>query len=119
MVYCTKCGTQNDEDAAFCKSCGDPLGSAAAIDQRRKEREYDDHCEEDCGPGRGPYAWIWGALVLLIGLWIVFEFGVKNIEGLPGWLDDITFWWVFPIIVGVAIVILGLNIIYKGSRQNR
>ena len=27
MVYCAKCGTQNEDDAAQCTKCGEPLGS--------------------------------------------------------------------------------------------
>ena len=27
MVYCSKCGTQNAEDASHCKNCGEPLES--------------------------------------------------------------------------------------------
>ena len=31
MVYCTKCGNKNDDDAEFCNKCG------AALDNENKE----------------------------------------------------------------------------------
>ena len=41
MVYCTKCGTKNEEDAAICVKCKEPLGShpPARYERRRKESE--------------------------------------------------------------------------------
>lgn len=30
MTFCSKCGTQNDQDASFCQNCGQQLAQAAA-----------------------------------------------------------------------------------------
>ncbi len=41
MVYCTKCGTKNEEDAVTCVKCKEPLGSHQTVrhERRRKENE--------------------------------------------------------------------------------
>ncbi len=41
MVYCTKCGTKNEEDAVVCVKCKEPLGSHLKVrsERRRKESE--------------------------------------------------------------------------------
>ena len=32
MVYCAKCGSQNEGDASHCMNCGEPLGSQQMSD---------------------------------------------------------------------------------------
>ena len=41
MVYCTKCGTKNDDTAKFCVNCREPLMITQAVrtERRRKENE--------------------------------------------------------------------------------
>ena len=41
MVYCTKCGTKNEEDAVLCANCKEPLGGSQTVrhERRRKENE--------------------------------------------------------------------------------
>jgi uncharacterized membrane protein YvbJ len=41
MVYCTKCGTKNEEDAVLCANCKEPLGGSQTVrhERRRKESE--------------------------------------------------------------------------------
>ena len=41
MVYCTKCGTKNEEDAVICVNCKEPLMSDQTVkrERRRKENE--------------------------------------------------------------------------------
>lgn len=130
MAVCTRCGAQNEEDAAFCKKCGAPIGGAAppppeayppgdwrrGEGKPRRQGDWDDRCEEDCTGGSGRYAWIWGALIILFGIWIVVEFGVKNIEGLPRWVEDIEFWWVLPVLFGVLFILVGLDMLRRGAR---
>ena len=45
MVYCAKCGTQNDDDAAHCTKCGEPLGSTQR-NSRNWEEEIEVRAEE-------------------------------------------------------------------------
>jgi len=37
MVYCTKCGTKNPDDAKTCSQCGAPLYSLGEREQRRRK----------------------------------------------------------------------------------
>jgi hypothetical protein len=41
MVYCTKCGTKNEDDAVVCVNCNEPLGGHPLTrrERRRKENE--------------------------------------------------------------------------------
>jgi EamA domain-containing membrane protein RarD len=41
MVYCTKCGTKNEDDAEVCVNCKEPLKTVRAVrrERRRKENE--------------------------------------------------------------------------------
>ncbi len=39
MVYCTKCGTKNEEDAAVCAKCGASLGAYPPLRRERKRAE--------------------------------------------------------------------------------
>jgi hypothetical protein len=145
MAYCTKCGMQNDDDAVFCKQCGasiaapsqppepkQPPGSAKKaaaapsppatppppVPGRRydHDKDWDDRCEEECTGGKGRYSWIWGALIILLGIWIIFEFGVKNIEGVPEWIKDFEFWWILPVLFGLLLILVGLDTISRMSR---
>lgn len=53
MVYCPDCGTTNDKDARFCKSCGRTLDDAAAVaasaasESRARERTVDPPVADD------------------------------------------------------------------------
>jgi len=47
MVYCVKCGAQNEDDATHCVSCGEPLSVS-----RRESRGWEEEIEvwaEDIG----------------------------------------------------------------------
>jgi uncharacterized membrane protein YvbJ len=39
MVYCTKCGTKNDEDAVICANCKEPLMSSQTVRHQRQRKE--------------------------------------------------------------------------------
>jgi len=111
MVYCQKCGIKNDDDAEFCKKCATSLkGSAKDL-----KKEQDDKCEEDCAVGKhSPYAkFFWGALVILIGLAILFNVVIENTtlgDGLPEFVKNFDFWWVVLLLIAVAFIITGLRI---------
>lgn len=105
MVRCTECGTHNDDDAKFCDNCGASLTGAKA----EPGTEWRKKADEECAKTRGGQVF-WGLIIVFIGAWLIFEFGIKNIPGLPQWVYDLTPWWIIPIILGIVIVIAGLRL---------
>jgi hypothetical protein len=94
MVYCTKCGTQNPDDAKICSKCGASLYAVG-------EREHYRRVESECfGIPRGG-AIVGAAIGTIIVLWgliaILQEAGViaRNID----------VWPIAVIIFGVLIVV--------------
>ena len=136
MAFCTKCGTENDEDAAFCKSCGAPIPPAAPeggaegkpgmyppgyeLDRRGgrapPRKDFEKECEEECQEGGRQHSWFWGLIIILIGLFIIFEAGIKNIDGVPDWIKDIQVWWVIPVLIGIMIVSFGIRALSRSGR---
>ena len=114
MVYCAKCGQKNDDAAEFCSQCGAKLHPS----QKEYEKEWEDRCERECAggkDGKGP-SLFWGAIVIIIGLWIIFEFVIKNLasfQDLPPVIQNFEFWWVIALIIGLAIISTGIRIIMK------
>jgi hypothetical protein len=80
-----------------------------------RPRKKDDECEEECSRGRN--RWFWPAILIIIGIWIIFEFGIKRIPDLPKWVGDIEFIWVIPILIGVAIIIAAISALQKSGGQ--
>ncbi len=112
MAYCSKCGTKNEDDAEFCKKCGTSLKGMA------KPHDRNDKCEEECVAGKNsPISPIfWGIVVILVGLWILFELVLKDTgvyENLPTWLQNFEFWWLIGLIIAIAIIVTGIRIIVK------
>ncbi|UCF50141.1 MAG: zinc-ribbon domain-containing protein [Thermoplasmatales archaeon] len=112
MTYCSKCGTKNEDEAEFCKKCGDSLTGKVKVSKKG------DPCEDECVVGqRSPFAPIfWGVIVILVGLWILFEIVIKNTNiynQLPEWLQNFEFWWLIGLIIAIAIIMTGVRIIVK------
>ncbi len=59
----------------------------------------------------------WGIIVILIGIWVIFEFGIKKIIGLPSWVYNFDWGWVFAIVIGLFILAAGINMIVKGHKD--
>jgi len=89
MVYCTKCGTQNPDDAVNCSNCGASLKPAPYKEYRRARYE-----DDMCFGGR---SYIWG---IVIGLFIIM-IGASSLLGGNIW-DKV--WPAFIILVGLIIV---------------
>ena len=107
MVYCSKCGHKNEDEAEFCSKCGISLtGKVKAKDG--------DHCEESCVAGeQSPYKPIfWGLIVIIIGLWIIFEVVIPD-SYLPYWLQEFSFWWFIGLIIAIAFIITGIRMMTK------
>jgi hypothetical protein len=93
MVYCTKCGTENKEDASVCEKCGASLNPTPYIRNQRYRFE-DDACF-------GGQNHIWG---IIIGLFIIM-IGASTLIGFDVW-DKL--WPLFITLVGVIIVVNAL-----------
>lgn len=113
MAYCSKCGQKNPDDSRFCNKCGASLMGPPHEHKKGMDKE----CEDECAGGKKNASIFWAVIIVLIGLWIVFEFGIKNIPELPDWVGKFEFWWVIPVIIGIAIIITGLSIASKRSQN--
>ena len=119
MAYCSKCGKKNEDAAEFCSQCGESLNPKK---QKDYEKEWEDRCEQECagGKGSGGGLWriFWGLVIVIFGLWIVFELVLKNLADEVtelAWVKDIAFpfWWVIGAVLGIIIIISGIRIIVK------
>ncbi|MGD8566194.1 MAG: zinc-ribbon domain-containing protein [Candidatus Bathyarchaeota archaeon] len=92
MVYCSKCGTQNEDNAEKCSKCGASLQISHT--PRRRKR-----VEDECfGLPHG------GAIVgLIIGAIIIF-WGLSQIPGLLPTSIQSNWWPLIIIIFGLLIV---------------
>ena len=100
MVYCTKCGTKNKEDAVICVKCKEPLGSQQTV--RRERRRKENEC---FGLPHG------GSIAgLVIGL-IIILWGVTHFLG----EDFGEYLWPFIIIIFGTLMVVGA--LYAMSRR--
>lgn len=93
MVYCSKCGFQNEDPTAkTCSKCGAPF-QMSVTESRRSRRKREDEC---FGLPHG------GAIVgILIGIGII----LWGLSQLPGLLPEgFDFWPVIIIVFGILIV---------------
>lgn len=88
MVYCTKCGTKNEDNVKVCAKCNEPLVGRPHVKRERRQKE-----SECFGlPNGGLIAGL--VIGLLIVLW-----------GLTSVLDiDLPFWSFIIIIFGTLMV---------------
>ncbi|MBC8224427.1 hypothetical protein H8E65_07555 [Candidatus Bathyarchaeota archaeon] len=96
MVYCSKCGSMNDDETEYCKSCGESLHRV-----RRTSRQYYDRNICFGVPMRR------NLLGLLFGVFIAL-WGVTELIGL-----NIDLWALALICFGVLLI---LNVLKKPTR---
>ena len=103
MVYCTRCGTLNADDATICTNCGTPLQSATTQNKQHTRRwEWEDWQK------RREYHRRSGALVALaIGLIII----LAGISALFAEFYSINIPWgaIIIVFIGVLIIVAGLR----------
>lgn len=100
MVYCTKCGTKNEDDVAVCVKCKEPLGSHPPVRHRRRSKE-----NECFGLPNG------GAIAgLVIGL-IVILWGVTSVLH----IDFESYLWALVIVIFGTLMVAGA--LYSISRR--
>jgi uncharacterized membrane protein YvbJ len=97
MVYCTKCGAKNPDDAKVCTQCGASLYSKAYPTRRYERQKFEEEC---FGIPRG------GTIVgLAIGVIIIlwgFIWLLQQADLIP---EDISAWPFAVIILGILIVV--------------
>jgi uncharacterized membrane protein YvbJ len=96
MVYCTKCGTKNPDDATTCSNCGAPLNPTRE-ERRRHYRRYEHECF-GIPHGATIVGMAFGLIILLAGLIIILQ--QENI--IP---ETVTLWPFVLIILGVLIIV--------------
>jgi hypothetical protein len=120
MVYCTKCGNKNPDDAKICSQCGASLYS---IGEPTRQRRRDDECfgtqsrrepykrvENECfGIPRGGVivGIVIGLIIILFGTSMLLEAIFPDIPSIP--------WWPFIIIIFGLLLIIGA--IYRMRRR--
>ena len=101
MVYCTKCGTKNEEDVKYCTKCGANLEVSREKKLERHAKEWGEQfgkrAEEECfGLPHG------GAIVgLIIGVIIIIA-GISWVAGI-----NIENWWALIIIIFGILIVAG------------
>jgi hypothetical protein len=100
VVYCSKCGTQNPDEARTCSNCGAPLYT---VGERYpgSEREHYRKVESECFglPNGGMIAGIiFGTIIILVGLGLYLQE-----TGYIGNFWNIL-WPVIIVIVGILII---------------
>ncbi len=115
MVYCQKCGNQNEDGAQFCNKCG---ASLVGPPREYRKTKRDEECEEDCSAQGKSSPAFWGVIVLLVGVLILIEV-LRNIPGLdlPQWFYDFNFWWVIGLVIALAIIIAGFRMLARQQQS--
>ena len=106
MVYCQKCGTQNDDAAEFCVKCGASLQTGTSSSRRRERRK----AEQECFglPHGGAIAGIvFGVIILIWGITMLLQ-QTGIIAG------TFEFWYIIIIVIGILIV---AGAIYKVTQS--
>ena len=107
MVYCTRCGTLNADDAAICTNCGASLNNPTA--QRPNSRHWR---WENWEERREYHRRTGGFVILAIGLIII----LAGISALFAEVYNINIPWgaIILVFIGVIIIVAGLR-----SRRHR
>jgi len=106
MVYCTKCGTKNEDTDLVCVKCGASLETGTIV-SRRYERKG---AEEECFGLPHGGAMVGIAIGVIILLWGSFELAKQ-----VGWITKAPDIWPFILIVLGLLIVLGA--LYRLSRR--
>jgi uncharacterized membrane protein YvbJ len=106
MVYCTKCGTKNPDDAETCSNCGASLHPVRAERERYYRRRYESECF-GLPHGGTVVGIVIGLLILLAGLIVILQ----QTNLIPTNVDI----WPFVLIFFGIIILAGA--LYRMSRR--
>jgi uncharacterized membrane protein YvbJ len=98
MVYCTKCGTKNEDNIEFCVKCKEPLKTTRSI--RRERRQKENEC---FGLPHG------GSIAGLIIGFIIILWGVTSFLEV-----DFNLW---PIIIIIFGILMAAGALYSMNRR--
>ncbi len=109
MVYCTKCGAENKDEAQYCINCGASLwGERRARERPEKyEKEEKEEREMCFGP---PLSTYWGAIIGIIIVAAGSFFLLQQYELIP---KTVEIWPLFIILLGILIII---SVLYRSRR---
>ncbi len=110
MVYCTKCGTKNEDDAKVCVSCGASLYGPKRVTRRkgndcfgpREEKRFEEECFGL------PYG---GAIVGIIFGIIILVFGFAWLLGRSAWE------YIGPTLVIIVGILIIAGVVYSRTRR--
>ena len=101
MVYCTKCGTKNEEDAEVCTKCKEPLVGRPLIRSERRPKE-----KECFGLPHG------GSIIGLVIGFLIILIGASHFLEIP--FED--YLWAFALIIFGTLMAAGA--IYSMGRKS-
>jgi uncharacterized membrane protein YvbJ len=103
LVYCTKCGTKNEDDATVCINCGALIHGASAEERhyrryRRYEGDYYRYHRRSGAIG----ALVFGVIIVLVGFVLLLQITYGN----P--IDWNFVWAIIIIVIGVWLLVRAL-----------
>jgi len=109
MVYCTRCGTLNADDAAVCANCGVPLHTTEAQSRPYARRwQWEEYREYHRRSGAFAALAI-GLIIILIG----FSALMAEVYGI-----HIPWNAVILVFIGLLIIVAGIRARQRWRRQN-
>jgi high-affinity Fe2+/Pb2+ permease len=100
MVYCTKCGTKNEDDATLCIKCKEPLNAHQTVKHERRQKE-----NECFGLPHG------GSIAGLVIGFIIILWGLSNVLD----INLGSYMWTIVIIIFGTLMVAGA--LYSMNRK--
>jgi len=108
MSFCQKCGAKNEDDAVYCKICGININ----LSTQKQTVDWEPRMGMRMRRHR-PTGWsiFWGLIVIVFGIWVAIEFGLRHIDGVPEWITNMELCWILPVIIGLLIIFAGIRML--------
>ncbi len=109
MVYCSKCGTQNPDNATVCSNCGAPLHTVGQ-QYPGSEREHYKRVESECfglPHGGAIVGIVFGTIIILVGFGLFLQANGYNFS----------LWsFIWPIIIIIVGILILAGALYRRQR---